>query len=62
MNNLETLRSVFDVMMTISVRGNDVIAMSNCLQTLDSVIRNMAEETAKQTETPVTIEPEVVSE
>jgi hypothetical protein len=54
-----TLQQVLEAMMTISVRGNDVITMSNCLQALSSTIQSMPDD--KQPEAAKeTVEPEIV--
>lgn len=36
--NTQMLRNILDALMTISVRGNDAITMSNCMQALQQVI------------------------
>jgi len=56
MNNKETINQVLDALMSISVKGNDVITMANCLQALDGVLRAWPEENK------VSIEPEVVED
>ena len=40
----ETLQQILEAMMTISVKGNDAITMSNCLQALNGVIQKMPED------------------
>lgn len=54
MNNKEAINQVLEALMSISVRGNDVITMANCLQALDGILRAWPEEDKKP------IEPEVV--
>ncbi len=41
MNNdsINTLQNILEALMTISVKGNDAITMSNCLQILDNIIK-----------------------
>lgn len=41
MNYTQTLRNILEALMTISVRGNDAITMSNCMQALQQVIEVM---------------------
>ena len=41
MNSIQTLKNILDALMTISVRGNDTITMSNCMQALQQVIDYM---------------------
>lgn len=36
--NTQMLKNILDALMTINVRGNDAITMSNCLQALQQVI------------------------
>ena len=36
--NTQMLRNILDALMTISVKGNDAITMSNCMQALQQVI------------------------
>ncbi len=40
-NDINTLKSILEALMTINVKGNDAITMSNCLQALDNIIRTM---------------------
>lgn len=40
-NTIQTLNSILEALMTINVKGNDAITMSNCLQTLNKVIQGM---------------------
>lgn len=44
MNNTQVLQDILEALMTISVKGNDAITMSNCLQTLNKVIQGMRAE------------------
>ena len=53
----ETLQQILEAMMRTSVRGNDVITLSNCLQARSSTIQTMPEE---QQPKPETVEPEIV--
>ena len=57
-NNLQTLQSILQAMMTISTRGNDTITMANCLQTLNQVIEDMSKQAVEPKPEPVT--PEIV--
>lgn len=41
MNYIQTLRNILEALMTISVRGNDTITMSNCMQALQQVIETV---------------------
>ena len=41
MNYIQTLKNILEALMTISVRGNDAITMSNCMQALQQVIEVM---------------------
>ena len=56
----QTLQQILEALMTISVKGNDVITLSNCLQTLNRTIGEIREtaEAAAPVQPPV--EPEVV--
>lgn len=49
MNNQTTqmLQNILEALMTISVKGNDTITMSNVLQALQQVIAEMAKEEAQ---------------
>ena len=49
MNNQTTqmLQNILEALMTISVKGNDTITMSNILQALQQVIAEMAKEEAQ---------------
>ena len=38
---IQTMNSILEALMTISVRGNDAITMSNCMQALQQVIEVM---------------------
>lgn len=42
MNNqsLQVLRNILEALMTISVKGNDVFTLNNCMQALEQVIRS----------------------
>jgi len=55
----ETLQQILEAMMTISVRGNDVITMSNCLQALNSAVQNMPDNNQPEPEKE-TVDPEIV--
>ena len=48
MNNLQVLQDILEALMTISVKGNDAITMSNCLQTLNKVIQGMRADAAME--------------
>ena len=56
----ETLQRILGGLMTISVKGNDVITLSDCMQTLDMIIQNAHFEDNKPEEAPIAIEPEVI--
>ena len=60
-NTVQTLQQILEALMTISVKGNDVITLSNCLQTLNRTIGEVNELVKQQIDTPV-VEPEVVEE
>lgn len=47
MNNTQILTNIYEALMTISVKGDDVITLSNCFQALRQVIES---EMAQQTE------------
>ena len=49
MNNqtAQMLQNILEALMTISVKGNDTITMSNVLQALQQVIAEMAKEEAQ---------------
>lgn len=57
MNNIQTLKNILDALMTVSVRGNDAITLSNCMQALQQVIENM-----EKPAPTVQVEPEIDSE
>lgn len=42
MNNqsLQMIRNILEALMTISVKGNDVFTLNNCMQALEQVIRS----------------------
>ena len=40
-NTIQTLNSILEALMTINVKGNDTITMSNCLQALDRAIKEI---------------------
>ena len=50
-NTIQTLNSILEALMTINVKGNDAITMSNCLQALDRVIKEVQASAAKPVET-----------
>lgn len=56
MNNKETINRVLDALMSISVKGNDVITMANCMQALDGILRAWPEEDK------ISVEPEIVED
>lgn len=41
MNYIQILKNILEALMTISVRGNDAITISNCMQALQQVIEAM---------------------
>lgn len=60
---VQTLQQILEALMTISVKGNDVITLSNCLQTLNRTIgevRDAAEALAAAPEPEPVVEPEIV--
>lgn len=42
MNTKEKLDAILEALMTIEVKGNNVIILSNCLQALNQVIQNLS--------------------
>lgn len=38
--NIEMLSNIFDALMTINVKGADMITLSNCVQALQNVINS----------------------
>lgn len=54
--NTQMLRNILNALMEVSVKGNDAITLSNCMQALQQVIVE-AEAAAAQNK-----EPELVSE
>ena len=40
MNNTQILTNIYEALMTISVKGDDVITLSNCFQALRQVIES----------------------
>lgn len=47
MNSTQILTNIYEALMTISVKGDDVITLSNCFQALRQVIES---EMTQQTE------------
>ena len=54
-NNVNMLQNILEALMSISTKGNDTITMSNILQALNDVIKNMEQEGAKPS---ITVEEE----
>ena len=57
--NIEMLSNIFDALMTINVKGADMITLSNCVQALQNVINSeqqMVAAPAKPAEEPATEE------
>lgn len=44
MNTKEKLDAILEALMTIEVKGNNVIVLSNCLQALNNLIQNINKE------------------
>jgi len=44
MNTKERLNAILEALMTIEVKGNNVIVLSNCLQALNNLIQDMNKE------------------
>lgn len=44
MNTKEKLDAILEALMTIEVKGNNVIVLSNCLQALNNLIQDMNKE------------------
>lgn len=44
--NIEMLSNIFDALMTINVKGADMITLSNCVQALQNVINSEQQKAA----------------